>query len=84
MKLYSVYYCAYDVTDWASDSTLYPIFFSLDKQKVEDFYNEQIKDAEKIIEQTPTFIKYSHSLDERWIYEYEIVESEFDKDLRIR
>ena len=73
-KIYSVYYSSYDSTEYMPDTDSYPIFLSLSKEKAESFYKEQIKDAEGIIKQTPTSIKYSPN--EKWVYKYSIEEFE--------
>lgn len=78
-KIYSVYYSSYDSTEFIPDTDSFPIFLSLSKEKAECFYKEQIKDAEGIIEQTPTSIKYQIG---EWKYSYQLVELELDKDFR--
>lgn len=97
MKIYIVKYCANEYDDLGYD-TPYPIFYSLDKKKARDFFEEQ---RECSIEHFNDFMKnhpeYNHNEDYQitvndnddfeysignWFYQYKYEEQEIDKDLR--
>ena len=97
MKLYIVKYCANEFDDLGYDDP-YPIYYSLDKKKARDFFEDK---REKCIESFNDWIKNHPELEHdedyqiiendndnfeysmgNWFYKYMYEEQEFDKDLR--
>ena len=97
MKLYIVKYCANEFDDLGYDDP-YPIYYSLDKKKARDFFEDK---REKEIESFNEWIKKHPELEHNedyqikvnnnnhleysmgnWFYEYYFGETELEKDLR--
>lgn len=86
MKLYSLLEEAHELDDYCVSTTFYPIYFSLDLNKVIEQFNKKISfylnhpdifEIDKEETKENCFCCYSA----KWIYRWKIVEYELEKNL---
>lgn len=87
MKLYSLLEEIHELDDYCASTTFYPIYFSLDLNKVIEQFNKKISfylnSSNFEIDKEETSDKYFCCYSTKWIYRWKIVEYELEKNLTL-